>query len=1199
MGGTDPDKKVFLGMKKNHPHFARGIILSVFVSFLVYPAARTQDAGFFLDSWKEKSAVVPGFESVAKPVAVPTVTITVDMDQKMNRVPEYIFGNNAVTWDNGLPYNTTAMTDLKNLDPHVLRWPGGSLSDNYFWNVPVGQRPLDIPPGIGPWYGMDTENWQMSTDEYYALLERTNSTGSIVVNYGYARYGTGPNPVATAAHMAAQWVRYDNGRSRFWEIGNENFGSWESGYRIDPALNQDGQPEVISGQLYGEHCLVFIDSMRAAAAETGAEIKIGVVAYDEETSWDPIQTVWNEQMMPVVGDKADFLIVHSYFTPHEQNSPVSTILNSHDVPGKIMSVLVSDMAEAGKPMIPVAMTEWNIFATGSMQQVSFINGMLSALVLGEFIRNDYGLGARWDLVNGWNDGDDHAMFSTGGEPGVDPYNPRPAFFYMYYFQHYFGDRMVGSTVSGNDQVIVHASSFSTGESGMVIVNKSNVHETASVRMENFKPGARYYTHTLTGGSDNGDFSRKVFVNGIGTDEEGGGPDEYEGIRAFASEVEGGIRVGLPARSVVYLMVDKKPPLSYISSRIDTSASLIRVELSEPIFLNGDPTGVEVTANGSTLLPVAGLETDPGDPNILLVFLHQEVAPSDVLTLSYTGSSVISHDSIALAPFSGALVENRLPGAAPLLTGITTDSSGSVLRLLFNMAMQVSDAAAADSFRLEDIGIPGGILALSGVQVDGEDPKVLLLTPVDPLFAEYELTLSYAGSGIRSADDGLLESFSQLPVTNLAPGLPPGLVSAEVTGHGRSIHARFDKAMNDLSPYSSLFTVKVNQETCPVEAIASVGKEMNLSLACLIRYADEVTVSYAGTGVTAVDRGVFKAVDNYTVDNLLQEPALFEIPGVIDAELFSVTEGMVLQPCSDAGGGYNLGGVEAGDWAEYEVNVVQSGYYHGNIRVAATTNAGRLIIQTPGGSQVNLDTVSVPATGGWQRWESVPVEIALEAGRQQLRLYAQTSYFNINWLELAFNRTLQANVVSATTNLTGDTIALLFDRSMALPQEGEQAFFSVTAGGTPILVNGVFLAEDRGTTLLLVLGEKIGAVQQDITVSYEPGNLVASDGIPVASFAGIPVANQVVTSLELLPMAGISIYPNPVRDILNIEIPPMEAAFLEIRIIDVVGRTVYRQDVAYLGAHRSIQVKTDHFEKGVYLVRILRGGSSHEQTLIIR
>ena len=34
----------------------------------------------------------------------------------------------------------------------------------------------------------------------------------------------------------------------------------------------DGQPEIITGALYGKHFKVFTDSMRAAAAEIGATI---------------------------------------------------------------------------------------------------------------------------------------------------------------------------------------------------------------------------------------------------------------------------------------------------------------------------------------------------------------------------------------------------------------------------------------------------------------------------------------------------------------------------------------------------------------------------------------------------------------------------------------------------------------------------------------------------------------------------------------------------------------------------------------------------------------------------------------------------------------------------------------------------------------------------------------------------------------
>ena len=405
--------------KKMYRTTASRVILAL-ISILLIPVVQAQQPGFFLDEWQEKNAVIPDYELVDKSGTAVSININVDMNQELNKVPTYIYGNNAVTWGGNMNEHATVMTDINNLDPHVLRWPGGNLSQEYFWNLSSNQRPDDIPGDMNPWYGQNDDNWQMSTDDYYDLLDNTNSTGIICVNYSYARYGTSPDPVSKAAHLAAEWVRYDNGRSRFWEIGNENFGNWEAGYKIDVSNNQDGQPEFISGQLYGQHCKVFIDSMRAAAAENGVDIKIGIVAYDAENSWDDIQTVWNEGMMPEVGDLADFLIVHSYFTPYNENSTVSTILNSHHVPADIMSDITADMAEAGKPMIPVGFTEWNIFATGSMQQVSYINGMHSALVLGEFIQNDYGLATRWDLTNGWNNGDDYGMFS-GCRRAVDEF----------------------------------------------------------------------------------------------------------------------------------------------------------------------------------------------------------------------------------------------------------------------------------------------------------------------------------------------------------------------------------------------------------------------------------------------------------------------------------------------------------------------------------------------------------------------------------------------------------------------------------------------------------------------------------------------------------------------------------------------------------------------------------------------------------
>ena len=162
---------------KNTPsviHFIFSLLLIQIPALLF-----SQDPGFFLDDWQERTAEIPNFEMISKPSDPAKVTVKVEMDSVRKKVPPYLFGNNAVTWENKLPDNQTAMTDLYNLNPRVLRWPAGSGSNEYFWNASPGQRPSDIPAEISPWNGMNTDNWQMSLDEYYALRSAINSNGSI------------------------------------------------------------------------------------------------------------------------------------------------------------------------------------------------------------------------------------------------------------------------------------------------------------------------------------------------------------------------------------------------------------------------------------------------------------------------------------------------------------------------------------------------------------------------------------------------------------------------------------------------------------------------------------------------------------------------------------------------------------------------------------------------------------------------------------------------------------------------------------------------------------------------------------------------------------------------------------------------------------------------------------------------------------
>ena len=526
-------------------------------------------AGFFMDDWLPKKFTAPAYELVTEPVASGNVKITADYSETIAKVSKYVFGTNANTYIGQL--NEPAIVNhLKALSPNIIRFPGGNLSSVYFWNRSYGNQPEDVPDtilyGDGRkaekeffWYGQDTPDWSMSLSSFYNLLQQTNSAGMITVNYGYARYGLSAHPDQAAAHLAAEWVRADKGRTKYWEIGNESSGPWQAGFKIDKSKNKDGQPEIINGTIYGRHFKVFADSMRKAAAEVGAAIRIGaqLIQQNAATSWNPPDRTWNKEYFAAAGNYADFYIIHDYYTPMGANTGAVEILNSGTVVTKsMMDWMHTTTTAGGVPLKPIALTEWNIGAEGAKQMVSQTAGMHAAIVLGELIKNQYGMASRWDIANGYANGNDHGMFSMGDEgDGTAKWTPRPAFYYMYYFQKYFGDRMVKSSVEGNANILSYASGFSDGGAlGMVLVNKGTASERALIDIKNFKAGSRYYYYVLTGGGD-GDFSRKVYVNNSGPSGVSGGPADYKSVKARSAKYNGGIKIEIPARSVICLMVD--------------------------------------------------------------------------------------------------------------------------------------------------------------------------------------------------------------------------------------------------------------------------------------------------------------------------------------------------------------------------------------------------------------------------------------------------------------------------------------------------------------------------------------------------------------------------------------------------------------------------------------------------------------------
>lgn len=106
----------------------------------------------------------------------------------------------------------------------------------------------------------------------------------------------------------------------------------------------------------------------------------------------------------------------------------------------------------------------------------------------------------------------------------------------------------------------------------------------------------------------------------------------------------------------------------------------------------------------------------------------------------------------------------------------------------------------------------------------------------------------------------------------------------------------------------------------------------------------------------------------------------------------------IEPCTDSGGGYNVGWIENGEWLEYTVNVTQAGTYDLEARVASLSAGGSLSVSFNGVNKTG--TMSFGPTGGWQNWTTVRANgIYLNAGQQIMRINMLSTEFNLNWVRL--------------------------------------------------------------------------------------------------------------------------------------------------------------------------------------------------------
>ena len=110
-----------------------------------------------------------------------------------------------------------------------------------------------------------------------------------------------------------------------------------------------------------------------------------------------------------------------------------------------------------------------------------------------------------------------------------------------------------------------------------------------------------------------------------------------------------------------------------------------------------------------------------------------------------------------------------------------------------------------------------------------------------------------------------------------------------------------------------------------------------------------------------------------------------------------SEGVDIETCTDAGGGYNVGWINPGEYVEYTVSAPASGSYPINVRVASQSAGGTFHLEFNGHDATG--NVVVPVTGGWQAWTTVSTTATLTTGTQVMRFVPTAGQFNLNYFDI--------------------------------------------------------------------------------------------------------------------------------------------------------------------------------------------------------
>ena len=309
---------------------------------------------------------------------------------------------------------------------------------------------------------------------------------------------------------AASWVQYSNVTKqygfKYWEIGNENYGTWETDMNTLP-----NDPYT-----YDMRFQSYFSQMKAM----DSTIKIGAVVINGEDSYanytnhpalnprtGQVHNGWTPVLLTTLkslGVTPDFVIYHRYAQAPGSESDAGLLQSSSTWASDASDLRqqLTDYLGSAATNVELDCTENNsVYTNPGKQTTSLVNGLFLADSLGNALQTEFNAVLWWDARNGQETDNNNAPALYGwrqyGDYGItdsaDPAAPADRYptYYVAKLLQYFargGDQIVQAT-SDYALLSIYAAKRTSGSLTLLVINKSSTNTlSADLSINGYLPG---------------------------------------------------------------------------------------------------------------------------------------------------------------------------------------------------------------------------------------------------------------------------------------------------------------------------------------------------------------------------------------------------------------------------------------------------------------------------------------------------------------------------------------------------------------------------------------------------------------------------------------------------------------------------------------------------------------------------------------